>query len=134
MSFYLFRALQKVGLYEDTRDCWDVWQRMIEKHASTCVEDDVQERSECHAWGALILYELPAVILGIRPARPGYQAVEIQPEPGYLESASGRVITPRGMVSVAWSRDFEGIHVNYHAPKGLEVITSFSDEGNDWKE
>ncbi len=134
MSFYLFRALQKVGLYEDTRDCWDVWQRMIEKHASTCVEDDVQERSECHAWGALILYELPAVILGVRPARPGYQAVEIQPEPGYLESASGRVITPRGMVSVAWSRDFEGIHVNYHAPKGLEVITSFSDEGNDWKE
>lgn len=72
MVYYLFRALEKTGMYELTESYWNIWQRMIDKYTTTCVEDEVQERSECHAWGALILYELPSVILGIRPSAPGY--------------------------------------------------------------
>ncbi|WP_291224501.1 hypothetical protein [Gemmiger sp.] len=45
---------------------------MVENHLTTCVENDTDTRSDCHAWGALLCYELPAVILGVRPAAPGF--------------------------------------------------------------
>ena len=115
MAYYLFRALEKTGMYELTEGYWDIWQRMVEKHATTCVEDEVQERSDCHAWGSLILYELPSVILGVRPAKPGYQDMKINPVPGYLTSASGSVITPKGVVHVQWHREGENILVNHAA-------------------
>lgn len=115
MAYYLFRALEKTGMYELTEGYWDIWKRMVEKHATTCVEDEVQERSDCHAWGALILYELPSVILGVRPARPGYEEMKINPVPGYLTSACGHVITPKGMVHVQWQREGENILVKYSA-------------------
>ena len=108
MAYYLFRALEKADMYELTKSCWDIWQRMIDKHAVTCVEDEVQERSECHAWGALILYELPSVILGVRPAKPGYEEIAVNPVPGYLKSAKGQVITPRGITQVEWTREQNG--------------------------
>lgn len=63
--------------------------------------------------GALILYELSSVILGVRPAKTGYEELKINPVPGYLTSASGYVITPKGMVHVQWQKDGENILVNY---------------------
>ena len=85
MAFYLFRALQKTGLYQWTKQYWNLWTRMIDDGATTCVEDGVGQRSDCHAWGALILYELPCAVLGVQPGQAGYQTVRIAltdtPEP-----------------------------------------------------
>ena len=111
MAYYLFRALEKTGMYELTESYWDIWQKMIEKHATTCVEDDVQERSDCHAWGALLLYELPSVILGVRPSKPGYEDMEVKPVLGYLTWAKGEVITPKGTIQVEWNKDGEEVHI-----------------------
>ena len=121
MAFYLFRALQKVGLYAATDDYWDIWRRMIAKDSTTCIEDEVGERSDCHAWGSLILYELPSVVLGVRPAKPGYEAVAIRPEPGYLTSAQGCVLTPKGMVKVRWTRK-DNMELEYEVPEGMTVV------------
>lgn len=121
MAFYLFRALQKVGLYAATDDYWDIWRRMIAKNSTTCVEDEVGERSDCHAWGSLILYELPAVVLGVQPAKPGYESVLIRPEPGYLTSAQGSVLTPKGTVRVQWNKK-NGIALKYEVPAGMNVV------------
>jgi hypothetical protein len=120
MAFYLFRALEMTGLYRWTDRYWDIWKRMIEKGATTCVEDEVGERSDCHAWGALILYELPSVILGVQPACPGYEKIKICPQPGNFDYAEGKVLTPKGYVWVSWnSRDGGGF--TYNAPQGIEV-------------
>ena len=73
---------------------------MVENHLTTCVENDTDTRSDFHAWGALLCYELPAVILGVRPAAPGFPKVRIEPQVGTLREASGDVITPRGMIHV----------------------------------
>ena len=127
MTMYLYRALQMTGLYERTRDCWGIWKNMLSRGALTCVEDNVSERSECHAWGALALYELPSVILGVRPAAPGYKAVCIDPEPGYLTSASGCVLTPKGMITVSWELDGE-LRLRYAVPEGMEVVTKNKEE------
>lgn len=122
MAFYLFRALEKTGLYQYTQEYWGIWRRMLAKHSTTCIEDEVQERSDCHAWGALILYELPTVILGVRPGEPGYRSVMIYPQPGYLREAEGDVATPLGMVHVHWTVDENGkIQLAYDAPENVAV-------------
>ena len=80
MMYYLFRALEKCDLYEQTDALWDIWRAMIAKHMTTCAEDSLQSRSDCHAWGALALYELPSVVLGVRPGAPGYEKSGILPD------------------------------------------------------
>lgn len=103
MCFYLFRALEQTGLYRYTDRYWEIWRRMVRSGCTTCVESEGYSRSECHAWGALALYELPGTVLGVRPAAPGYAKIAVHPIPGYLTSASGTVHTPRGDVSVSWT-------------------------------
>lgn len=123
MALYLFEALRKLDLYIYAQEYWNIWYRMIDLGATTCVEDEVGQRSDCHAWGSLILYELPSVILGVRPAKPGYEAVMIAPEPGHLEYAKGSVITPRGTIMVDWNVH-NGGQMHYAVPEGVEIITN----------
>lgn len=108
MAFYLFRALEQTDLYEETDRLWDTWRDMLEKHLTTCVENNTDERSDCHAWGALALYELPSVILGVRPAAPGYAEMEVVPHPGKLTHAEGEVATGKGIVKVSWQKKEDG--------------------------
>ena len=126
MCFYLFRALEKTGLYEYTNQYWDIWRKMLDNGCTTCVEAEHYARSECHAWGALALYELPTVILGVRPAAPGYAKIQVRPVPGYLDSASGTVRTPKGDVCVSWRKGADGLEVSYSCPDNpaLEKIMS----------
>lgn len=105
MSFYLFRALEKIGWYEKADDLWDLWRGMVRNKLTTCVEDPANGRSECHAWGSAILYEFPAVYLGVKPAAPGFEKITVTPTAGHLSSASGDVLTPKGIVHVEWVKD-----------------------------
>jgi hypothetical protein len=105
MRFYLFRALEAVDWYEKADEVWELWRKMTEDNLTTCVENDTDGRSDCHAWGAAILYELPAVYLGVRPAKPGFEEITVHPLAGHLTWAKGDVITPRGMVHVEWTKD-----------------------------
>lgn len=123
MAYYLFRAVEKVGLYEKTDGLWNLWREMLDRHLTTCVEDHVTQRSDCHAWGSLILYELPAVVLGVQPAEPGYASIRVRPNPGYLTWARGEVITPKGMVKVSWIKDDQGhLNIDVQAPEGVKCI------------
>ena len=120
MCYYLFRALEKTGLYAYTDHYWDIWRRMLGNNCSTCTESEAYGRSECHGWGALILYELPSVVLGVRPQAPGYADMEIAPVAGYLRQAEGKVHTPRGDVYVQWKKD----------EKSGEILLSHREEWN----
>ncbi len=108
MRYYLFRALEQTGLYEYTDRYWNVWRQMVRNHCTTCVEAEFYARSECHAWGALALYELPSVVLGVRPAAPGYSRISVRPAAGYMRSASGKVHTPAGDLEVSWVKAENG--------------------------
>jgi len=55
--FYLFRALEKAGIYDRTEALWADWQHMIDLHCTTFPETPYMPRSECHGWSALPLYE-----------------------------------------------------------------------------
>lgn len=122
MAFYLFRALEKSGLYKETSNLWNLWREMIQKNVTTCVENNVDERSDCHAWGSLILYELPAIVLGVQPDAPGFEKIRISPVPGNLSWAKGGAMTKWGMVKVEWKKDEAGkLEIDYQAPEGIPV-------------
>ncbi len=121
MMFYLFRALEACELYERTAGLWDIWREMVAKNLTTCEEDSVLSRSDCHAWGALALYELPSVILGVRPTAPGFSEMEINPKAGHLSQAAGEVITPRGLVKISWMKDEAGLKVKADIPEGIKI-------------
>ncbi len=122
MRFYLFRALEMTGLYAYTEKYWDTWRNMVKMHCTTCVESEAYSRSECHAWGSLILYELPSITLGVRPAAPGYKKVRIAPVPGYLTNASGIVKTPVGNIHVSWKIENGVFKIDYEIPQNIEVV------------
>lgn len=108
MMFYLFRALEKCEMYSYTDELWNIWRTMVKNHMTTCAEDPCRSRSDCHAWGALALYELPAAVLGVHPTKPGFAEYELKPQPGKLKWAKGSVATPKGMVHVSWKIDKDG--------------------------
>ncbi|HIY02910.1 MAG TPA: hypothetical protein IAA26_13890 [Candidatus Blautia faecipullorum] len=122
MRFYLFRALEKAGLYRYTDMYWNTWREMIRNHCTTCVESEAYARSECHGWGALILYELPAITLGVRPAAPGCRKLRIAPVTGYMTHASGKVKTPAGEVKVSWRIQDGAFKIDYEVPRDIEVV------------
>lgn len=55
--YYLFRALEKSGMYERTESLWKDWQDFIDLHCTTFPETPYSPRSDCHAWSALPLSE-----------------------------------------------------------------------------
>ena len=108
--FYVFRALEECGCYEKTFALWDPWRRMLRENLTTCVENDTDMRSDCHAWGSLLLYELPSVLLGVRPAAPGYEKTEILPPAPYPDWIKGDVVTQKGIIHVGKNRLKPGIY------------------------
>ncbi len=67
-SYYLFRALEKAGMYERTDALWQTWQDFIDLHCTTFPETPFSPRSDCHAWSALPLTEFAAGNAG--PEKP----------------------------------------------------------------
>jgi len=56
-SYYLFRALEKAGMYGRTEALWQTWQDFIDLGCTTFPETPFSPRSDCHAWSALPLTE-----------------------------------------------------------------------------
>ena len=120
--FYLFRALELCDWYEKSYELWDFWRTMLENNLTTVVENDTDERSDCHAWASLMCYEMPAVILGVQPAEPGFSKVRISPHMGQLSYAKGSVITPKGIVSVEWQNKDGKCDLICHLPEGMSAV------------
>lgn len=108
MSFYLFRAMEKAGVYDEIPGKWKPWQDMMDLHVTTWLEDGVNQRSDCHGWSAVPIYDLTAMALGIRPEKPGYEAICIRPGALELGSMEATVATVRGPVSVSRKVKKEG--------------------------
>jgi len=58
--------------------------------------------SLAHAWATGPVTALSGYVLGVRPVSPGFDNWLVQPHPGTLSWAVGRVPTPHGALSVKW--------------------------------
>jgi len=123
MQYYLFRALEETEMYEDTEGLWSLWKDLIKLNLTTVPEiPGKHSRSECHAWGSLILHELPRKFLGVEPLTPGYGSVLIRPIGLYIEEISGEVPIPGGKVSIKRRYDGRRFVLEGDTPVPAEVI------------
>lgn len=71
-----------------------------------------------HAWGAAPANLLPRYVLGARPLAPGWKRALIQPQPGKLTSAKGKIPTPRGPIQVNWTNQ-ASFNISLELPPGM---------------
>ena len=109
---YVLGALYGVGLGDRAMTLVRrYWGAMLEAGCTTwrecfSVDGPIAKSSStyCHAWSGAPGYFLPAYVLGVRPASPGYDAIAVAPHLGDLAWAEGAIPTPHGMVSIRWER------------------------------
>jgi hypothetical protein len=119
MMFFLFRALEKAGLYGETRMLWQKWERLLDLGCTTIPEIPTDPRSECHAWGALPLWDFPRYFLGVREREPGWKSVLIQPVCLWLGDCTGAASTPHGTVKVSWQLSSGKFTISGELPEGI---------------
>lgn len=128
MSFFLFRCLEQTGQYDRSFGLWDIWRKLADQNLTTWVEDPVSQRSDCHGWGAVPIYEFASQILGVQPGDHGYKSIRIKPNPGELEWARGTVATAAGDVKIAWRKSDDGhLELALQSPANVPVLIELPD-------
>lgn len=80
MWFYAYRAFSKVDMYDQIFDrSLGPWRNMLSNHLTTCEEDSVTRRSDCHAWSSTYLYEAMTEVAGLKPLAPGWKVISFAP-------------------------------------------------------
>jgi hypothetical protein len=121
-GYYLARALEQTGHYERF-DNWQLedYRQMLARHLTTWQEGGEPGRSDCHAWSAWPAVDFLTAVLGIKPAKPGFEEILIRPQCIY-EFARGRMPTVRGMVKVAWEKRDGGVQLKAEGPAGVPIV------------
>lgn len=101
-AYFWFRALEEAGLYEETGKMMGRLRGLIDLGCTTIPETPDAPRSECHAWGAIAIYEFAAVVLGVRTVSAAEKRIRIAPRTDGRTHARGTVYTGGGKVYVDW--------------------------------
>ncbi len=119
--YFMIRALEDCGQYAKFPQLLGRWQEMIDGGFSTWAEDITYWRSLCHAWSAFPTIEFLRGVLGIKPGKPGFEEILIQPQPLDLKFAEGSVPTPHGKVSTAFKIENGVFSIEVKAPPGIPL-------------
>ncbi len=123
-SYYLARALEKAGGYAAfPGPVLAPWREMLRKHLSTWAEYPDPGRSDCHAWSSWIAVDFLTCVLGVQPAKPGFQEILIRPQTEAVSWAKGAMPTVVGTIRVDWRKDPETgkISLKAETPAGIPV-------------
>ncbi len=103
-AYLWFRALEKAECYEALGgEMKERFLGLIDMNCSTIPETPYPHtRSECHAWGAVALYEFTTVTLGVKLVDNSPRVLKISPRPQGTDHAAGCVYTKWGRVDVKW--------------------------------
>ncbi len=103
-AYFYFRALEVAGMYEKTEEMMTLYRNLIKLNCTTIPETPTDSRSECHAWGALAIYEFSATVLGVRTYDVSEKSVAIKPYIKGRDSARGTVSSIGGDIYVSWKK------------------------------
>ncbi|KAH8691381.1 Six-hairpin glycosidase-like protein [Talaromyces proteolyticus] len=128
MQFYALRAFALAGdeVYEDYwQRVWNPWRKMLENNLSTWEEDDVRQRSDCHAWGSVPIYEYCTELAGIHPIAPGSTKVLFKPRLRLSNAVDAKVALGKdNLASVSWKiQDGGERRVELRLERGIEVLS-----------
>lgn len=104
-AYFYFRALEKVGLYDKTKEMMDSYRGLLKLNCTTVPETPTNSRSDCHAWGAIAIYEFSATVLGVRTENVGEKSVSVKPYIKERNYAKGTVSTIGGDITVEWKKE-----------------------------
>ena len=80
------------------------WLHMLEIGSTITLEAwDVRYKANLdwnHAWGAAPANIIPRLLMGVRPAAPGFRSILVAPQPAGLQWARAKVPTPGGPVDL----------------------------------
>ncbi|KAF4428939.1 Six-hairpin glycosidase [Fusarium acutatum] len=128
MAFYGLRALSMVddGAYEaQFFSFWAPWRKQLELNLTTWVEDYITQRSDCHAWGSLPLYEYTAEIAGFKLAMvSGERVLIFKPRVGLLKAFDAKV-----PVSGTWQQPILA-RISWQKTQNNEVVLTLSWESD----
>ncbi|MBE6904389.1 MAG: hypothetical protein E7480_07255 [Ruminococcaceae bacterium] len=122
MHYFLFRALEKTGLYSYAQKLWTPWQEMLKVNIFTWAEDSVNWRSDCHAWSASPLYEFVACGLGVTPLKRAFEEIKIEPKMLWLESCSGQFDTGKGIVNISWNKTDDKFKIEVSSKNKIKAL------------
>lgn len=121
-SFYVARALERVGRFEDWhRHLLAAWRVALSNGVTTWPEYPDPARSDSHAWAAWPAIDYITSVLGIRPLAAGWESLRLAPQTGGLEWASGDAPSPGGKIRVSWRKEWGRLFFEARVPKGLDT-------------
>jgi hypothetical protein len=103
-AYFYFRALEAVGLYDKTEAMMDSYRGLLKLNCTTVPETPEYSRSDCHAWGALAIYEFSATVLGVSTYDTYEKSVQIKPYIKGRNYARGTVSSIGGNITVEWKK------------------------------
>ncbi|WP_430905430.1 hypothetical protein [Maribacter sp. 2-571] len=97
-KFYTFQAYAKANNGHLILESFQPWEEALSLGMTTFPEHGTESRSDCHAWSAHPLYELPALVAGISPSTPGFKTIMIRPQDNNLKAYSATVQHAKGTI------------------------------------
>ena len=86
------------------------WCRMLNAGATTTWEHwEPHDGTHSHVWSATPAANIASGLMGIRPTAPGWEEWILRPAPGDLSTANITVPTPRGAISVNYTRGHQSV-------------------------
>lgn len=128
MRFYAFRALALAGddLYDSFWErMWVPWRGMLANNLSTWEEDDVRQRSDCHAWGSVPIYEYCTELAGVQPTASGSSKISFKPRLRLTEALEAKVALGKdNLAIISWNSVSDGeTVVELKLEKAVEVVS-----------
>ena len=100
-AYYLFETYAKGGRTDLILKRFDFWRDYLAHGAKTAFEtQNIEARSDCHAWSASPIYFLATAFAGVEPAEPFFRSVRIAPRPAGLRRIRTTVPSPKGVIAV----------------------------------
>jgi hypothetical protein len=104
---------------------------MLANNLSTWEEDDVRQRSDCHAWGSVPIYEYCTEVAGISPIAYGCSKILFKPRLHLTGTLQAKVALGHdNMATVSWVTNSEGmINVELILQKATSVAVQLPGAG-----
>ena len=124
-THYLFETFYQLRKPEAFFKRMQLWFDLPSQGFKTTPEQPEPSRSDCHGWGAHPLYHYFTTLLGIRPVMFGFEQVEIAPLLGHLTHLTGRMIHPKGEITVDLNIQNDCLHGTVTLPAGIQGVFKY---------
>jgi hypothetical protein len=124
---FVFAAEEHAGDFD--RYGWSQMQRWHLNLETRTFNENWYGGDWSHAWGGTPLIQMSTLILGVKPAAPGYRQVSIRPQICGLHFAKGVVPTQLGDVRVSWTKADTEFTLDITTPSNTSIDVVLPDTG-----